>query len=83
MTAKPRMTIYRGLPGSGKTTAANKLGCLVLSPLGMFAMEGGIYAYSERMHWENRKRARDVFLHILRSSLACGFDVAVAEVLPT
>jgi len=70
--------IFRGLPGSGKTTAANKLGCLVISPQDMFAMRDGKYCFDER----NREMANHASECIMRIMLSHGADVAIAEVMP-
>ena len=74
----PILKIYRGLPGSGKTTLANKEGTIVLSPADMYSMRNGKYQwcreYSKKGHvWSNK---------ILELTMEEGIDITIAEVLP-
>jgi len=84
-TTKPTLHIFRGLPGSGKTTEANKLGCLVVSPQDMYSVVGGEYRWNDRVGnvEEGRKDARFWAEEVVRTTLSAGADVAVAEVLAT
>lgn len=70
--------IFRGLPGSGKTTEANKLGCIVISAQDMYAMRDGEYKWSA----QNTKDAKLWAENILGLCLRAGVDVAIAEVMP-
>jgi len=75
---KPILRIFRGLPGAGKSTAASRLGCLVISPQDMYATRAGVYRYREgqdvqALGWATR-------LAIL--AMEAGVDMAIAEVLP-
>jgi hypothetical protein len=88
MTAQPTLHIFRGLPGSGKTTAANKIGCLVISPQDMYSVVGGVYDFHGRIGNDReasrnaRRDAKAWAMNIVWRTLVIGCDVAVAEVLP-
>lgn len=81
----PNLYVFRGLPGSGKTTAANKLGCIVISGWDMFCMRDGKYCYprgdAEKYDQMHPKKIRWE-TEILKICFSAGIDVAVAEVLP-
>lgn len=81
---KNTLYIFRGLPGSGKTTEANKLGCLVLSPADMYSMVGGEYKFHDRIGSDPAKRqaAFRWALGVADDALMRGMDVAIASVLP-
>jgi predicted kinase len=73
----PVMHVFRGLPGSGKTTMANNLGCFVLSPGDMASYIGGKYC------WEDG-RDKQIFFDIAHTFMSrVRADIAIAEVLPT
>ena len=72
------LTIFRGLPGSGKTTRANELGTIVLSPADMYSTRDGKYCWTPEMSEKGRKWA----MEILEFSLLHEIDITVAEVLP-
>lgn len=79
----PTLHIFRGLPGSGKTSEANKLGCLVVSPWDMFCTVDGEYCFAERSGEPDAKRRKTEWaLRIIEATLRERCDVAVAEVLP-
>lgn len=83
MTYPKTLYVFRGLPGSGKTTAANKLGCLVVSPQDMFAMRNGEYKWKEVFtDPKARDKARALAELTVMHCLSSGCDIAVAEVLP-
>lgn len=77
-----RLTIFRGLPGSGKSTAArklaNKTGALHLEA-DMYHTRGGIY------DWDRARlaHAHDWCLQVAREALAEGMDVIVANTFVT
>lgn len=69
--------LVRGLPGSGKTTYANGLGCLVLDA-DAWHVRGGKYQYSRG----RVGAAREWCFDRARAALRLGFDVAVPDVFP-
>jgi tRNA uridine 5-carbamoylmethylation protein Kti12 len=75
----PKLNIFRGLPGSGKTTAANKMGTIVLSAADMYSMRDGVYKWTP----ENSQMGREWALEILHFCVLHEIDVTIAEVLPT
>ena len=75
----PILYIIRGLPGSGKTTLANKTGAIVLSPADMYSMRGGEYQWTE----ERGRMGKEWALEIFEFCLLHEIDIAIAEVLPT
>jgi tRNA uridine 5-carbamoylmethylation protein Kti12 len=75
----PKLNIFRGLPGSGKTTAANKMGTIVLSAADMYSMKDGVYKWTP----ENSQMGREWALEILQFCVLHEIDVTIAEVLPT
>lgn len=75
----PHCYIHRGLPGSGKTTAANEHGCLVISPHDMHSYRCGRYSFN----YQHRGEARRWGYQLFGLALFERVDVAVAEVLPT
>ena len=79
MKTKPNLTIFRGMPGSGKSSAAFKLGCLVLEPCDQMAVVSGEYQWSPAI-------PEELFSFIdemLSSAVLFEMDVAIAEVLPS
>lgn len=78
----PNLYIYRGLPGSGKTTEANKLGCIVLSPWDMFITRDGKYKWPSAADFEDTRLNKIHWVkNILRTCVEDGIDIAVAETL--
>ena len=75
----PCCYIHRGLPGSGKTPAANEHGCLVISPHDMYSYRCGEYQFDHKRRIEARRWGYSLF----GSALFERVDVAIAEVLPT
>ena len=75
----PNCYIHRGLPGSGKTTAAYEHGCLVISPYDMYSYRSGRYKFD----YKRREEARRWGYQLFGSALFERVDVAIAEVLPT
>ena len=71
---KPVLTVVRGLPGSGKSTWARRLGCLVLEN-DMFHVRGGEYRWSA----SRMKDAVSWCMDFVRCALERGMDVAVAN----
>ena len=75
----PILNIFRGLPGSGKTTDANKTGTLVISPSDMYSMRNGKYQWCK----EYEDQCQDWSIEILEFCIMHEIDVSIAEVLPT
>lgn len=74
----PTLNIFRGLPGSGKTTRANQMDTIVLSPADMYSRRDGVYKWSEKMSREGQKWAMEIFEYCLLHEI----DITIAEVLP-
>ncbi len=74
-----KLTIIRGLPGSGKSTygrqLANQTGAIFIEP-DMFCMHRGEYHYTAQLYEDATKRA----LHLLHVAQC---DCIYADVLPT
>ena len=70
--------IYRGLPGSGKTTLADKIGCIVINPCDDWGNQAGCHALNEQMIEAARIKSLGLLDYLLRNE----YDVAVCEVLP-
>jgi len=78
----PIAYIYRGLPGSGKTTAANKLGCLVISPMDMRVTHNGKYnPLPNETEW--KVQAMAFAQDTIRVAVSYRIDFCIAEVLPS
>lgn len=71
-----KLYVFRGLPGSGKSSTARSLGCLVIEPDSWHVQDG-------KYQWDtdNRQKALRKAWNVLESAMENGFDVAVAEVL--
>jgi len=74
----PTMTIVRGLPGSGKSTYANNLGCVVISPMDMLCRVDGNYQFNAR----KSRQAWEFAQTMVETVMMYGCDICVAEVLP-
>lgn len=77
----PKLTIIRGLPGSGKSTRARELaaerGIMHIEP-DFFCMRGGKYIYDESYFDEAVREA----LNIVKSFGMFGADIIFSDVLP-
>jgi len=73
-----KLTIYRGLPGSGKTTRARETDSFILSPSDMYSMENGEYKWTAAKHIRGHNWAMDIF----NKCLTYRIDIVIAEVLP-
>jgi predicted kinase len=69
-----KLIIVRGLPGSGKSTYAKKLGCLHLEA-DMFHVQDGAYKFD----FTNLKKAHELCQKICREILESGADVVVSN----
>ncbi len=78
------LTIFRGLPGSGKSTMASSLakktGAMVIEPDALLVVDG-VYAYSERRYREAVKTCELILRYVGMGWM--GADVIYADVLPT
>ncbi len=78
------LTIFRGLPGSGKSTMASSLakktGAMVIEPDALLVVDG-VYAYSERRYREAVKACELILRYAGMGWM--GADVIYADVLPT
>ena len=74
-----KLKIYRGLPGSGKSTRAKveNPGWLHFEPDHLLTDTFGSYIYSDELHY----RAKHLAQMLVDHSLAKGRDVAYSEVL--
>lgn len=76
-----KLTIIRGLPGSGKSELARemskKTGAIVIEP-DMFCIHDGEYHYTERDY----QRARRYAAEFVRRTSHLGADIIYADVLP-
>lgn len=74
------MTLYlfRGLPGSGKSTAAKTLGCMLVET-DMMCMIDGEYSYDKRLVGLRK----DAAMRIVEFCLSIGVDCAVSKVFAT
>lgn len=74
----PILYLIRGLPGAGKTTYANKLGCIVIAPSDQMSHRGGEY------HWirENYMISKMHFREIIRKLMSLQIDIAITEIMP-
>lgn len=78
----PTLHIFRGLPGSGKSTQARKLA----AELGAIFIEADMFHVSDGTYCFNIRRARDVcrdMPHLIGVFTAYGMDIVYAGVLPT
>ena len=76
-----KLTIIRGLPGSGKSALAHEIakstGAIIIEP-DMFCTHNGEYTYSARDY----DRARRLAMSIVRQVSRLGADIIYADVLP-
>ena len=70
--------IFRGLPGSGKSTAAKKVGCIVVEPQDNWATRDGQYNWTK----EETMVATGRSISLVESIMKLEYDVAIAEILP-
>ena len=75
----PKLIIFRGLPGSGKTTIANQMGTIVLSPADMYSVRDGEYKWTPEYSEKGKKFFNKIFDLCLKEKI----DITIAEVLPT
>jgi predicted kinase len=73
-----KLTLVRGLPGSGKTTYAKGLGCYHVEA-DMYHVRNGEYKYDV----ECAQAAHSWCLSAARSALICGMDVVVSNTFTT
>jgi len=78
----PTLTIFRGLPGSGKTTHARELaektGAMLIEPDSL-TIKGGKYCYTPAAH----AHVQAISLEILETVGSVGSDAIYADVLPS
>jgi hypothetical protein len=70
--------IFRGLPGSGKSTIASTLGCMVHEPQDHWHTQNGLYLYDQNQC----ETASEKSLYLVDFIMKSGYDLAIAEVLP-
>jgi predicted kinase len=73
----PILYLIRGLPGSGKSTYANSLGCIVIAPSDMMSHRGGNYKWIR----ENYMISKMHFREIVRRLMALQIDIAITELM--
>jgi predicted kinase len=71
----PTITIYRGLPGSGKSTAAERAGHEIILEADQFFVVDGEYRHDP----QKQRDAQDYCLAMARFWLYRGRDIAVAN----
>lgn len=74
------LTIFRGLPGAGKSTEARKLGCPIIEPHDHWAYQDGVYTFTEETASQLRPIALRKALIVLETYCRLGYDVAITEV---
>ena len=71
-----KLILYRGAPGSGKSSAAQKMfPGILLCENDMFHMHNGVYEWSK----DNMPKAISWCVRMVRIALENGFDVVVAN----
>lgn len=71
-----KLYVFRGLPGSGKTTEARSLGCLVVDP-DCWHVQDGVYKWTPQAQSVGFLRSWAIVEEAMRQE----FDIAVPEVL--
>lgn len=74
---KPNLYLIRGLVGSGKSTYANSIGCIVIAPSDMMSHRGGQYNWIK----QNYMISKIHFRKIVRDLMALQIDIAITELL--
>lgn len=74
----PILYLIRGLPGAGKTTYANTLGCIVIAPSDYSSWRGGIYKWRRENYMINKLIWRD----IVEKLMILQIDIAITELMP-
>jgi predicted ABC-type ATPase len=74
----PILYLVRGLPGAGKSTYANTLGCIVIAPSDQMSHRGGEY------HWirDNYMISKMHFREVVRRLMSLQIDIAITEIMP-
>ncbi len=75
----PRLYLIRGLPGSGKTTYANSLGCIVIAPSDYSSHRGGEYKWIR----DNYMVSKISWRNIVEQIMTLQIDIAITELMPT
>jgi predicted ABC-type ATPase len=74
----PILYLIRGLPGAGKTTYANTLGCIVIAPSDQMSRRGGQYNWIR----DNYMISKMHFREIIRRLMSLQIDIAITEIMP-
>lgn len=74
----PIMYLYRGLPGSGKSSAASKHGCIVISPSDYSSYRAGKYRWVRGNYMINKM----VWRAIVELIMTLQIDLCIAELMP-
>lgn len=74
----PILYLIRGLPGAGKSTYANSLGCIVISPSDFMSRRGSQYQWIRGNYMISKMHFRE----IVRNLMALQIDIAIAEIMP-
>ena len=74
----PILYLVRGLPGSGKTTYANNIGCIVIAPSDMMSKRGGEYQWVRGNYMISKMHFRE----IVKSLMALQIDICITEIMP-
>lgn len=74
----PIITLYRGLPGAGKTTIANQHGCVVIAPSDYSSYRGGKYRWVRGNYMVNKM----VWRAIVELIMTLQIDLCITEIMP-